>query len=180
MKYIHGIYLGACKANHPNHNLLYQDIDGKRDIDGDMLEVKIDHYDFVIATPPCNWWSQANPYYWHSEYALKTRHLLPLILIRLAKTKKPFVVECVKNLKRYKENHIFDICKKYDITWQVIGRHVYFSNKSYNLDCPQIQDFKIHGVRVNKDGYNQGGTNVHNCLEIWMNNLEEEINENIS
>lgn len=111
MKYIHGIYLGACKANHPNHNLMYQDIDGKRDIDGDMLEVKINHYDYVIATPPCNWWSQANPYYWYSEYALKTRHLLPLILIRLAKNGKPFVVECVKNLKRYKENRIFDICK---------------------------------------------------------------------
>lgn len=88
MKYIHGIYLGACRASHPNHNIIYQDINGKRDIDGDMLEVNIEQYDFVIATPPCNWWSQANPYYWRSEYALKTRHLLPLILIRLAKKPK--------------------------------------------------------------------------------------------
>ena len=100
MKYICGIYLGACKANHPNHHIMYQDIDGTRDIDGDMLEVKIDHYDYVIATPPCNWWSQANPYYWHSEYALKTRHLLPLILIRLAKNQKPFVLRTLRDIKK--------------------------------------------------------------------------------
>ena len=86
------------------------------------------------------------------------------------------MVECVKNLKRYKENRIFDICKKFNITWQVVGRHIYFSNKSYNLDCPQIQDFRYGGVRVNNDGYNQGGTNVHNCIELWINALEEEEN----
>ena len=34
-----GIYLAAYKANHPNYNIDYQDINGKRDIDGDMLTV---------------------------------------------------------------------------------------------------------------------------------------------
>ena len=165
-----GIYLAACKARHPDYDIVYQDIDKKYkcDIGGDMLEVNLRQYDFIIATPPCNWWSQANPYYWHSEYALKTRHLLPLILIKLAKSGKPFIVECVKNLKRYTENHIFRICEKHHIWWQVVGRHVYFTSEPISLHCPQIQDFKYGGKRVNSDGYNQGGTNVHNCIEIWL------------
>lgn len=24
------------------------------------------------------------------------------------------------------------------------------------------------GIRVNNDGYNQGGTNVHNCIEKFL------------
>ena len=39
---------------------------------------------------------------------------------------------------------------------------------------PQIQDFKYGGKRVNNDGYNQGGTNVHNVIEIWL----KEVNKN--
>ena len=82
-----GIYLAACKARHLGYDIVYQDVDAKYhcDIGGDMLEVDLSPYDFIIATPPCNWWSQANPYYWFSEYALKTRHLLPLTLIKLSK-----------------------------------------------------------------------------------------------
>ena len=170
-----GIYLGACRAYHPNHPITYQDINGKRDIAGDMLDINLEEYDYIIATPPCNWWSKANPYYWRSEYALKTRHLLPLILIKLAKSTKPFIVECVKNLKRYRENHIFKICEMYDIHYQIIGRHIYFSNKNYDLTCEQIQDFRYGGRRINKDKYNQGGTNVHNCIEIWINCAEKEL-----
>ena len=170
-----GIYLAACKARHPDYDIVYQDIDPKYhcDIGGDMLEVDLSPYDYIIATPPCNWWSQANPYYWHSEYALKTRHLLPLILIKLGKQKKPFIVENVKNLKRYKENHIFRICEKFNIKYQIVGRHIYFSNMDIDISCPQIQDFRHHGVRVNNDKYNQGGTNVKNCLEIWLKEIHK-------
>lgn len=93
-----GIYLAACKARHPKYPIVYQDIDSKYncDIGGDMLDIDLTPYSFIIATPPCNWWSQANPYYWRSSYALKTRHLLPLILIKLGQQTKPFIVECVK------------------------------------------------------------------------------------
>lgn len=169
-----GIYLGACKAYHPKHDIIYQDINNKRDIGGDMLDIDLSGYDYIIATPPCNWWSKANPYYWKSEYSLKTRHLLPLILIKLGKQEKPFILECVKNLKRYKENNIFRICDEFKIKYQIIGRHIYFTNKDFDLDCPQIQDFKYGGRRVNADGYNQGGTNVHNVIEIWLENLTKE------
>ena len=169
-----GIYLAACKARH-NHNIVYNDIDSKYkpDILGDMLEVDLSPYDYIIATPPCNWWSKANPYYWHSEYALKTRHLLPLTLIKCATTGKPFIVECVKNIKRYKENHIFRICERYKIMWQVVGRHIYFTNVLVNLKCEQQQDFRYGGKRVNNDGYNQGGENVYKVIEIFIERMEK-------
>ena len=167
-----GIYLAAFKAKHDAKDLTYQDINGKRDLGGDMLDIDLSIFDYVIATPPCNYWSIANPYYWHSEYALKTMNLLPLILIKCYKSGKPFLVECVKNLKRYREYKILRLCEKYNIHYQVVGRHVYFSNVDIDLSCPQIQDFKYGGIRVNNDGYNQGGTNVHNCIEIFLNYIE--------
>jgi hypothetical protein len=165
-----GIYLAACRARHNAYNLDYNDIDKRYNcnIIGDMLDVDLTPYDYIIATPPCNWWSKANPYYWYSEYALKTRHLLPLILIKLSKLNKPFIVENVKNIKRYKENHIFRICEKFNIKYQIIGRHIYFTNTEIDLSCKQIQDFRYGGIRVNNDGYNQGGTNVYNVIEIWL------------
>lgn len=173
-----GIYLGACRAYHPGYDITYQDIDGKRDLGGDMLDVDLSQYDYIIATPPCNWWSKANPYYWRSEYSLRTRHLLPIMLMRLGKQTKPFVIECVKNLKRYRENNIFRICEMYSIKYQIVGRHVYFTNVDVSLECPQIQDFKIRGRRVNGDGYNQGGTNVHNCIELFLRKVAAEGNGN--
>ena len=77
-------------------------------------------------------------------------------------------------MKRYKENHIFKICEKFGISYQVVGRHIYFSNVIVDLSCPQIQDLRYGGVRVNNDGYNQCGTNVHNCLEIWLKEVHKD------
>lgn len=50
----------------------------------------------------------------------------------------------------------------------IVGRHTYFTNIMCNLTCKQQQDFKYGGVRVNNDGYNQGGKNVHDVIEIWL------------
>lgn len=165
-----GIYLAACKARHPNYNIIYQDIDKKYncDLSGDMLEIDLTPYDYIIATPPCNYWSKANPYYKTSEYALKTKDLLPAIIEKLALLNKPFIIENVKNFKRMSENGIFNLCNKYGIYIYIVGRHTYFTNIMCNLTCKQQQDFKYGGVRVNNDGYNQGGTNVHNVIEIWL------------
>lgn len=168
-----GIYLAACKARHPGHDITYQDIDKKYgcEIGGDMLDIDLSNYDYIIASPPCNWWSKANPYYWFSEYSLKTRHLLPLMIIKAAKSGKPFIIENVKNIKRMTENHIYKICEKFNVKWCYVGRHIYFTDKVYYLTCPQIQDFKYGGKRVNNDGYNQGGENVHNVIEQWLKTI---------
>ena len=37
-----------------------------------------------------------------------------------------------------------------------------------DLQCYQHQDFKHGGRRVNNDGYNQGGSNVHAVIEKFL------------
>ncbi len=169
-----GIYLASCKARHEKYNLIYNDIDPKYkpDIVGDMLQVDLTPYDFIIASPPCNWWSKANPYYKTSKYALETKHLLPDTIIKLSESGKPFIIENVKNIKRMAENGIFDLINKYGLFYQFVGRHIYIYNGLLiDLNCEQIQDFVYGGKRVNKDGYNQGGTNVYNVIEIWLKQI---------
>lgn len=173
-----GVYLAACRAKHDGYDIDYNDVDAKYkpDILGDMLGVDLTPYDYVIASPPCNWWSKANPYYKTSEYALKTKHLLPDTIEKLAKSDKFFIIENVKNIKRMSENGIFDLISKYGLFYQFVGRHIYIYNGLLiDLNCEQIQDFVYGGKRVNKDGYNQGGTNVHNVIEIWLRAISEKL-----
>lgn len=92
-----GIYLAAFKAEHENYEIVYQDINGKRDVAGDMMDVDLSPYDFIIASPPCNFYSRANYRRDISEYSQKTKHLLPSILKKLCKQDKPFIVENVCN-----------------------------------------------------------------------------------
>ena len=122
-----GIYLFACKARHENYNLDYNDIGGKFscNITADAMKVNLKSYDFIIASPPCNWWSKANPYYKTSQYALSTKHLLPDTIEKLSKLGKPFIIENVKNKKRMLENGIFDLIIKYNLNYQFVGRHIY-------------------------------------------------------
>lgn len=172
-----GIYLAACKARHKNYNIDYQDIDPKFkcQLGGDMLDIDISGYDFIIATPPCNWWSKANPYYKTSEYALKTKHLLPDTIEKLGKQEKPFIIENVINKKRFSENGIFDIINKYKLNYYYVGRHIYITNVQADAitQVEQHQDFRYGGVRVNKDGYNQGGSNVYAVIEKWLEIIKE-------
>lgn len=169
-----GIYLGACRALHPEFDLVYQDIDGTRDLDGDMLSVDLTPYDFIIATPPCNFYSRANYRRYVSKYALETRHLLPCILIKLALLDKPFLVENVRNESFMKEQHIFDICDLFGIQVYFLGRHTYFSNKFLVLDgVPQVKDNVVSAKHCIKEPsanvvYREGGINVHNVVDYFM------------
>ena len=67
-----GIYLGACRAYHPNYDLDYNDIISGYHINiiGDMLSVDLSNYDYIIATPPCNFYSRANDRRYSSDYSL--------------------------------------------------------------------------------------------------------------
>lgn len=102
MSKLKGIYLASFTANHPNHDIIYQDINGLRDIPGDMMFVDLSPYDYVIATPPCNYWSRANYRRETSKYSQQTKHLLPGILAKLVANHKPFIVENVRNDKMFK------------------------------------------------------------------------------
>ena len=135
-----------------------------------MLDVNLSPYDYIIATPPCNWWSKANPYYKKSTYSLSTKHLLPDTIIKLGSQNKPFIIENVINKKRFTENGIYELINKYNLNIYYVGRHIYITNVTADslLLVKQHQDFKYGGVRINNDGYNQGGSNVYVVIEEWL------------
>lgn len=164
-----GIYLCCGRARHFNYDIVYQDIDHRfGNLVCDALEVDLSPFDFIIATPPCNWWSRANPYYKRSQYALSTKHLLPDLLTKLAHTKKPFILENVINKKRMTSEGVFDLSDYLGLYYQFVGRHTYWTNIPIDLTCPQHKDFRYGGRRINSDGHNQGGSNVHVVVEKWL------------
>lgn len=158
-----GIYLGAYKAEHSDYNIIYQDINGLRDIDGCMLDIDLSEYDFIIATPPCNFWSHARGHKQPSNYALNTAHLLPDIIDKLKNLNKPFIVENVRNKPLFTKYGLYD--KKLAIYH--IGRHTYWSNMLFNSWCLQFDD-NIQNINP-KD--RQGGINVHIVIDRWLYEL---------
>lgn len=167
-----GIYLAACLARHSNYELDYNDIDKSTNcnIIGDMLSVDLNSYDYLIASPPCNYYSRANYRRENSRYAQITKHLLPCILVKFALQNKPFIIENVRNNVLFEKNGIIDICKIYNINIQYVGRHTYFTNIHIDLQCEQIKENVQKGsyYSMNPLNYRQGGTNVHNVIEKWL------------
>lgn len=154
-----GIYLASFKAYHPNYDLAYQDINGKRDIGGDMMDIDLTPYDFIIATPPCNWYSKANYRRNISEYALKTKHLLPDIIAKLYQLGKPFIVENVQN-KTLIPHDWDNILYVY-----ILGRHTYWTNIPFKHDDLEFPvQHKENFARTKR----QGGDNVHKVIERWL------------
>lgn len=163
-----GIYLGAYKAAHPNYNIVYQDINGKRDLGGDMMDIDLTKFDYIIATPSCNYWSRSNYRRDKSNYSLKIKHLLPDILKKLCAQDKPFIVENVRSGRMFSEIGLFELpCFIY-----FIGRHTYWTNIMISCDIEQRQDFLNGGYVIKYDDMNncehQGGYNVHNVIEMFL------------
>ena len=179
-----GIYLGSYTAYHPNHFIIYQDINGKRDLPGDMMFVDLSQYDYIIATPPCNYWSRANYRRETSKYSQETKHLLPGILTKLVGIHKPFIIENVRNDKMFKKYHLFDYLSVYVYR---IGRHTYWTN----INCDEIFKNIVQKPKVEiKNGkrywyssqhlprnQRQGGNEVHEVIETWLNYIERELYE---
>ena len=172
-----GIYLASFEALHHGHDIVYQDINGKRDIGGDMMQVDLATYDYIIATPPCNWWSRANYRRNTSEYALKTKHLLIDILAKLIDQKKPFIVENVRNDKQFKAHGLFDN----NLFIYRIGRHTYWSNILFYVGDIH-QEPKVEMVDGKKRYLSsqtlsrkkrQGGQEVHEVIERFIQTLED-------
>lgn len=171
-----GIYLASFTAYHPNYDIIYQDINGKRDLPGDMLDINLDNYDYIIATPPCNWWSRANYRRNESDYALKTKHLLIDILHKLSSMNKPWIVENVRNNKFFLEYGLFSIPNTYVY---LIGRHTYWSNiKFFHDDIVQKPKVEIrNNKRIWLSSQNlprnqrQGGNEVHEVIERFLETI---------
>lgn len=163
-----GIFLCAYKQRHYNYDIDYNDIVAVDGINilGSCEDVDISNYDYLLATLPCNYYSICNYRRDESEYALKTKHLLPTLLVKFSESGKPFLIENVRNDPLFIKCGIYDIVNKYNLFVQTVGRHTYFSNVYVRLDCPQIYDFKYHGIKLHKDV--QGGENTFKCFEIWL------------
>lgn len=169
-----GIYLAAFHAYHPSYDIVYQDINGKRDIAGDMLNIDLSSYDFIIATPPCNYYSRAAGNK-HSQYALDTKHLLPDIYFKLIHCDKPFIIENVRNDPKFKELGLFNSNK---VLVYRIGRHTYWSSINFNPYIAYEYDFcNINGhlrdLPGRKRSQRQGGKNVHDVIEKWLFTLHK-------
>ena len=122
------IYLAAGRAKLEHNNVTYNDIKEKRDLNCDMLAVNLKNYDVLIATPPCNYYSRANNSREKSEYAQRTKHLLPDIIEKFIKLGKPFIVENVRNAPLFKKLGLYEKeCFIY-----IHGRHTYWTNVPFN------------------------------------------------
>jgi len=159
------LYLAAGhgKIDIPNVQVVYQDLIVPRDLGGDMLEIDLDGYDLIIATPPCNYYSRANYRRNESEYSLKTRHLLPNIIYKLQRLDVPVIVENVRN-KRLMNWFI----QSTSLFYHEFGRHSYFTNRLVDFsNIPQI----IDNIQYKKNVSRQGGFNVQLVLEHYIKSV---------
>lgn len=161
------IYLASGRAKLNYSNVVYNDYKEKRDLQCDMMEVPLEDYDILIATPPCNFYSHARGNNPPSEYALKTKNLLPDIIDKFIATGKPFIVENVRNSPLFKKLGLYEKnCYIYKH-----GRHTYWTNILFNPEgIKQEYEFKsIPGYGcVRLKSYVQGGGNVNNVLDYFI------------
>lgn len=117
-----GIYLCARKHRLSNYDIVYNDIINYPGINlcCDMREIKdFSIYDFIIATPPCNYYSRANFRRSSSRIALETKDLLPLCIERLSHSGKPFIIENVCNSTLLPRSDVYE----FDF-----GNHHFYTN----------------------------------------------------
>lgn len=156
------IYLAAGHAVLNNDNVTYNDYYIKRDLVCDMLVVDLAHYDILIASPPCNYYSKANYRRDKSSYSLMTKHLLPDILNKFINIDKPFIVENVINKKLMRT-----IIDKSNCYYFEIGRHCYFTNVfGFSSYAHQIQ--KPDNIANLSKKARQGGKNVNTIFERFI------------
>lgn len=168
MGIVKGIYLASRNARHNNYNLDYNDIEEiyNCNLTCDMLEIDLNNYDYIIATPPCNYYSRGNWRRDSSPYSLNTKHLLPTILKKLVKLNKPFIVENVRNKPMFTKLGLYDLnCYIYHI-----GRHTYWTNVELNEEI--INELQSKQVKENIQfmayGKREGGNNVFTVLDKWL------------
>lgn len=128
----------------------------------DIRTIDFQNYDIILCSPPCNYYSRANYRRDSSEYALRTKDLLPLCINKAYKSGKPFIVENVRNPKMFSKLQIPN-----DLFIYIYGRHTYFTNIMIDLTgVPQRKDFVAGGRLINYHDVSkrQGGYNVNNVF----------------
>lgn len=153
-------------------NILYNDLFIKRDLVCDMLEVDLNSFDIVLASPPCNYYSRANYRRDISSYSLNTRHLLPCILNKLAFSDKFFIVENVKNYNLFNKLGLINLPNVYFFTF---GRHSFWTNV-FSFEAYLSSYFHIYNTSCNISylpSYKRQGDKavsfVFNCFIEFLN-----------
>lgn len=182
-EFLKGIYLGACLDTSYIYDMDFNDVEELPNINlcCDMMSIDLTKYDYIIASPPCNFWSIANYRRNESKYALETRHLLPDIIVKAVESGKPFLIENVRNFPLFEKYGIIQYCSDHNVNIYFVGRHTYFTNKKYDeiKNVEQIIDYVTRKSPHSKNpkNYRQGGQNVHNVINKWIECLHiEHIN----
>lgn len=159
-----GLYLASKQHRIKGYDIDYNDINYYEGINlqCDMLELDINKWDYVIATPPCNYYSRANYRRETSKVAQETKHLLPDLLKKLENYKKPFIVENVCNSRLLPKSNFIEF---------EFGQHHFYTNvfmlvpnKSWAVK--QNKQNKAYGKRDNNE-------NVDLIIKLFLEIIHE-------
>lgn len=162
-----GVYLCARldRYNDIGFDIDYNDIDPKYrcGLTCDCQDIDLARYDFIIATPPCNYYSKANYRRDSSKVALLTKHLLPYCLEYCTFLQKPFIIENVNNVNLLPKK--FDkYCYRF-----TFGGHTFWTNVYFDYsDLIPVKQFKADVTRSKRDG----NYNVHCIINRFLETLE--------
>lgn len=168
---INGVYL--CYGNNVDYNIKNVAIDyvdlyvknpiiKNKDCVAYLENINLNDIDFIISTPPCNYYSRANYRRDISQYSLATKHLLPYFINKLPELNKPFLIENVINDNLQVEF----LYKCYSFKH---GRHRYWTNIKFDL--PEVQ--KTQPIKYMSTKKRQGDINVHNVIIAFIKEVKK-------
>lgn len=163
-----GIYL--CSRSHriPGIRCDYNDIESYPGINilKDALYVDLSDYDYIICTPPCNYYSKANYRRDVSDVANQTKHLLPILLNRLYMLDKPFIVENVNNKVLFDKAGLFDYD---DLIVFSFGGHTFWTNIKFTIPnkCLAVKQDKQNVCRNKRDN----NYNVDLIIKLFLSEI---------
>lgn len=154
-----GIYLASKEHRIPGYDIDYNDIEEYAGINkpGDMLSIDLNKYDYIIATPPCNYYSRANYRRETSKVAQATKHLLPEIIKKCEKLGKPFLIENVCNSKRLPKSNVYEF---------EFGQHHFYTNVF--MFTPDKSYAKKQNKQYLSYGHRDNNENVHLIINIFL------------
>ena len=166
----YGLYLCAMKDRYPGYSILYNDI---KDYPGinlkmDCRNITREYFDkagFIIATPPCNYYSKANFRRETSKVAQDTKILLPWCLSLCSMLNLPCIIENVNN-----DNLLPTLYDKYFYRFK-FGGHTFWTNVYlYINDLVAVKQNKQNVCREKRDG----NPNVHMVIERFLKIIHSE------
>ena len=110
-----GLYLCSREHRIPGYEIIYNDIVNYPGIDlcMDIRDIRLkdlvnNNIDYIIATPPCNFYSRANYRRESSIVAQETKDLLPYCLALCIKSGLPFIIENVMNSTLLPKSNLYE------------------------------------------------------------------------